>query len=389
MSRPPTRAQNSRSAAVDLWDQMLDRMRNNEWSTFDDPEYEVSNEEKARVRQSFLDAGWTEKEIDSQDEFMRMLNAEAPVTSPGVAKLAESALHQLSSAITGAVRKIDKSESEGPHFAVEPKGGPFVSTVNVMMTDESIVTMGAHFTRYCGLVSRAYIRTLNLNPYATGIDFDEKEIRSKLKGRPDLLHYWWRIFASYAFSGTHALVPFKPSSRDEIILMEQMAYAMEIFALAHEYAHHALRHGRTAVGADAARAEEFEADQYALKICEAVEEGERFRWLRGKEFPNPYLSTGAGGVLLLGSLEIFRKVKAKIYGNVTYDTHPHYSERAEGIKRRFVLQPSKYATAIDFCSSAENILNCVMSELNPIMQAYPFKKLAELNIDDWEEASFR
>ena len=47
MSRSHAKARNSRSAAVDLWDQMLDPMRNNEWSTFDDPEYE----------------GWTEKEL--------------------------------------------------------------------------------------------------------------------------------------------------------------------------------------------------------------------------------------------------------------------------------------------------------------------------------------
>jgi hypothetical protein len=243
----------------------------------------------------------------------------------GVAKLAESALHRLSSAISGAVKKIQKNEADAPHFAVEPKAGPFVSTVNVMMTDESIVTMGAHFTRYCGLIARAYIRTVNLNPFATGVDFDESEIRAQLKRRPDLLYYWWRVFSSYAFFGTHVLTPFRPSTKDEIILVSQMAFAMEIFALAHEYAHHALKHGRTAGNPEQARQEEFEADQYALKVCEAVEEAERYQWLKGAELPNPYLSTGAGGVLLLGSLEIFRKVKGTVYGNIAYDTHPHYS----------------------------------------------------------------
>ena len=36
-----------KAAAVELWTQMLDRARNNDWSAFDDPDYTPSDAEKA------------------------------------------------------------------------------------------------------------------------------------------------------------------------------------------------------------------------------------------------------------------------------------------------------------------------------------------------------
>lgn len=170
--------------------------------------------------------------------------------------------------------------------------------------------------------------------------------------------------------------------------MEQTAYAMEIFALSHEFGHHALGHGRV-LDPVGAKEEEFEADRYAAKLCEIIEERERYRWLSSINLPNPYLYTGAGGVLLLASLEIFRKVKGRVYQSLPYDTHPDFQSRSAAIKSRLVLQPYKYMTALDFCGSVENVLRCVLLELAPIMEVYPFDEVAKLNLDDWEKMAFR
>ena len=45
-------------------------------------------------------------------------------------------------------------------------------------------------------------------------------------------------------------------------------------------------------------------------------------------------------------------------------------------------------TALDFCNSAENVLSCVLSELAPIMESYPYDLMARLAPGDWEELSF-
>jgi hypothetical protein len=49
---------------------------------------------------------------------------------------------------------------------------------------------------------------------------------------------------SYAVTGTNILVPFRPATKVEVLLFEQIARAMEIFAIAHEYGHHHHAHGR-------------------------------------------------------------------------------------------------------------------------------------------------
>jgi hypothetical protein len=165
-----------------------------------------------------------------------------------------------------------------------------------------------------------------------------------------------------------------------------MAFAMELFALAHEYGHHRLLHGRAVVDETQTKEEEFEADMFALKACERVERAERYLWIAACELPNPYLSTGAGGVLLLGSLEMFRQVKNKLFENRRFDSHPSYAQRTSKIKSRSVLEPTKLASALDFIASAENILRCVQLELGPVMESFPFERLAAILPDDWEVA---
>lgn len=374
--------------AIELWSQMLERAKDNEWSTFDDPDYVHPGRDTASNRRAFSDAGWSDDEIDLKEQIAKAQSDEAPTTSPGVARFAEAALQRLSRPIESAAAQLNLENRDKVHFAVEPKAGPLLSKINVVMTEQSIITMGSFFTRYCGLVSRAYIRTMLLAPMSVGSDFNEEFLRNELRKRPDLIFYWWRIFVSFALTGTHILAPFRPSSKAEILLMEQVAFAMEIFGLAHEYGHHALNHGRAVGSMTDAHQEEFEADVYALRICKIVEADHRHSWVRGDAVPNPYLETGAGGVLLLSSLEAFRKVKDRIFVNKAYDTHPNFLDRSTKIKNTYIMQPNLYAASQDFCAAVENVLRCVMLELEPLMGILSPKSFGEHSPDDWEVKSF-
>lgn len=378
----------SKREAIDLWAQMLERAKNHEWSTFDDPSYIHPGHEPDATRQAFKNAGWKDQEIDLMQRATAARSEAAPVTSPGVARFTEAALHRLRKPIETAADKLKIDNRHKVHFAIEPKAGPLLSKINVIMTDQSIITMGSFFTRYCGLVSRAYIRTMRLAPESVGLDFNDKILKFALRKNPDLLIYWWRIFVSFSLTGTHMLTSFKPSNKTEILIMEQVAFSMEVFGLAHEYAHHALDHGRSVSDAENAHKEEFEADAFALKICEAAHSEERFLWIKGKDIQNPYLWTGAGGILLLSSLEAFRKVKDGIFGYKPYDTHPDFCDRSRKIRSAHVMTPSKHKTSLDFCLAVENVLNCVMEELEPLMDGLHSKKIRDLVPDDWEKRSF-
>jgi len=375
-------------AAKDLWSQMLDRAKDNDWSTFDDPEYQHQGFDDESVKQALLNAGWSEQHIELQKQVAAERNDAAPVTSPGVARMTEVSLSQLSQCVEKAGEMVGAHNRDKVHFVVEPKAGPFISKINVPMTDESIISMGSFFTRYCGLVSRAYVRTTFLCPHSVGVNYDEDFLRKQLRRNPDLLFYWWRIFVSFALTGTQMLTEYKPSTKEEILLMEQMAFAMEIFGLSHEYAHHTLDHGRSLESTQSAKDEEFEADAYAMKLCEVIEEDQRFKWIAGVELTNPYLSSGASAILLLGSLDIYRRVKDKMFNNKAYDTHPEFTDRSHKLRNRLVLQPDRFHSSQDFCASVENVLKCVMAELAPIMKTYPYSDLANSLPGDWEVKSF-
>jgi hypothetical protein len=83
------------------------------------------------------------------------------------------------------------------------------------------------------------------------------------------------------------------TKKHELLLFEQVARAMEIFAIVHEYGHH--HHGHGPRLEDNPKQEEFDADQFALRIGYEVERVPLI-------CPNPYLSSGAGGVVLLMAL---------------------------------------------------------------------------------------
>ena len=116
--------------------------------------------------------------------------------------------------------------------------------IGVIMTEESIVTISSFLSRFCGLIARAFARTLRLAPMVWARDdYIRSSGTALLRSSPSLVLYWFQIFWSFAMTGTHISVPFRPSTREEVLLMEQIACGMEMFAVAHEYSHHHLAHG--------------------------------------------------------------------------------------------------------------------------------------------------
>ena len=52
------------------------------------------------------------------------------------------------------------------------------------------------------------------------------------------------------------------------------------------------------------------------------------------------------------------------------------------------MQPSMYGTSRDFCDAVENVLRCVMDELEPMMGRLLPKNIRDIAPDDWEVKSF-
>ena len=351
-------------AANELWSQIFGRQAKEEYAAVENPLHDPSDD-KRKMRAAMTSAGWTEAQIDVLAAAHDARDAAAPVTSPNVNRSVEAALGRLCDDVESAMVRLGKNSHVTVARGVEPRLGPFAAKTNVILTDESIVTVGAFLFRYCGLIARAFTRTLLLNPsfWESG-DWTEQKAMALIARQPALMWYWLRIQMSFAVTGTHILTSYEPSKPEEVLLMEQVARGMEIFAIAHEYGHHDLDHGRSL--SDDPIAEEFAADQFALRIGTELE---RFPFL----IENPYLAGGAGGAILLLALENLRDVADVILGrrSTVSTTHPAPGERIARFDSVAVLEPKEFAYLKRFRLVATRIIAVVGKSLVQGAQGMP------------------
>jgi len=339
------------SAANDLWQQVFARLAANPAAAVVDPLHD-EQADRDRGHNALRAAGWSEEWIAGSDAAQAERIAAAPKTSPGINPGVEAQYAILADAIEAAMARLNYRSQERVARGVEPRVGPYAAKTNVIMTDESIVTVGAFLFRYCGLVARAFTRTLKLDPWLwEPNNYDEQRARKLIGGDPQLLLYWMRIYASFAMSGTHAFVPYRPSTPEEVMLMEQVARAMEIFAIAHEYGHHHLNHGRELEANP--RAEEFAADAFALRISYEVEK-------QPVVMENPYLLSGAGALILLSSLDTLRAVERALGArHPDPGTHPSVTERIARFESVRLLFPNEYRWLKGFRTASHRVMMVV------------------------------
>lgn len=251
---------------------------------------------------------------------------------------------------------------EKVEIAIDPVAGVSASLTNVIMTDESILSISSFLFRWCGLIARAYTRTLYADiVHWTSPDSSPKDDRELLLRNPALALYWFQIFVSFSGTGTHVLIPFRPSSPTEFHMFEQVSWAMEYFTIAHEFGHHVLSH--RSVDEDPKR-QEFQADAFAVKTCERLE-FEPFPLLS-----NPYTRTGAGASLMLLAIENLRAFE-NFDGTSINDpeTHPALHERIAKISTRNLMKPKQLEMDQEFNGTVLRIMSSVASVMREAREA--------------------
>ncbi|HWL04164.1 MAG TPA: hypothetical protein VNQ99_04395 [Xanthobacteraceae bacterium] len=339
-------------AARDLWAQIFERVAADPNATLHEPDEESEAAQRELTAKALKEAGWSEAEIARRNEAERFHGELESVNSPGVGSGLEFKLKFLSDRVRKAISKAGETSHERVEIAIDPKAGVSASLTNVIMTDQSILSVSSFLFRWCGLVARAYTRTLYADiAHWTSKRSDSAIDRERLLKHPDLVLYWFRIFVSFSGTGTHVLVPFRPSSPTEFHLFEQVAWSMEYFTVAHEFGHHVLGHRSTD---DDPMMQEFQADAFAVKVCEQFEL-EPFPLL-----PNPYTRTGAGASLMLLALEILRAFEEPVGdGTAVVDTHPSPSDRIAKISTRNLMQPKQLEMDQEFNGTVVRIMSAV------------------------------
>ena len=344
-------------AAADLWSQMFERAASHPGAAVMDRDYDP-REDVARVRAAFAAAGWSGPDVEDILRSGRERDADAPSTSPGVNRSVEAFHAPLCDDVEAEMARQGFASQAAVARGVEPITGPFASKAGVVMTGQSIITVGAFTFRFCGLIAKAFHRTIMLDPtYWQSDRFTSEGASHLLRGDLPLVRYWTRIFMSFAMSGTNATVPFEPATPVEQPLVEQVARAMEIFIVAHEYGHHDHGHGRD-LGADA-RVEEYEADQFALRICRPIGEHDRTPiW-------NPYLASGSGAVIVLKALEALRRFEHLLGAPMPpVGTHPSADERIARFDSVAAIEPGSFLVLKGFRTASLRIMEAAGAVLD-------------------------
>jgi hypothetical protein len=344
-------------AAKHLWSQIFARAAELPNATMHDPSYQSDESRESTQTKAFLEAGWSEQEIAKFIAATREYALEANLNSPGVGPGLEATLRRLSDRILLELAAMGETMFDRIEIAIDPKIGISASLINVPMTEEAILTVSSFLFRWCGLIARAYTRTLmNDVLYWTGATASKNDDMLFVLRQPDIAVYWIKIFLSFAGSGTHAFVPYRPSTRDEIHLMEQIAWSMEYFTVAHEYGHHILSH--RSVYADPIE-QEYEADAFALRVCDRLV-------MEPFNFDNPYIRTGAGPTLMLKSLETLSLIDEE-GKKQKYDTHPPTDDRIRRILNRHVVQPDQLRMDHEFNYTVLRIMKAVENLLGKFL----------------------
>ena len=339
-------------AARDLWAQIFERAAADPNATLHKADKKSEAAQRELTAKALKQAGWSEAEIARRNEAEGFDGELEYVNSPGVGPGLEFKLKFLSDRIREAISETGETSHEKVEIAIDPKAGVSASLTNVIMTDQGILSVSSFLFRWCGLVARAYTRTLYADiAHWTSKMSDPATDRERLLECPDLVLYWFRIFVSFSGTGTHVLVPFRPSSPTEFHLFEQVAWSMEYFTVAHEFGHHVLEHRSTSADP---MMQEFQADAFAAKVCEQFEL-EPFPLL-----PNPYTRTGAGASLMLLALEILRAFEEPVSdGKARVDTHPSPSDRIAKISTRNLMQPKQLEMDQEFNGTVIRIMSAV------------------------------
>jgi hypothetical protein len=243
----------------------------------------------------------------------------------------------------------------------------------VLETEASIIEVSVHFLSFSNGLAKLLARTI---PYHQ-VDDDQilvrqdiAAIRNILRNDIDLVHDWSEALASFAAVGVQPQGPSVPLNEPQNAIRHLLLRAIELFAIGHEYGHHSMRHGRVTSSEDSvtvAFQDEYSADLFGRGCSMAIGAREDEEYF--------YAVSGAGGVLILGSLELVRRVRAVLETGrdepPPRSHHPPYLERVANLEQLDArLHEDNRQRAADCRQFVVDALETVWEFVKPIVLDY-------------------
>lgn len=206
------------------------------------------------------------------------------------------------------------------------------------VTNVSIIRPTAMYFNFYNTIAKLLARSLLHS--GTTIIFNRELINMHVRSSPQLVTAWTMTVAMYAAYGCPPPFQVLPPTGQAIQTWNEMVDAHDLFAVAHEYGHHALNHDTQQTGEDRASnfRKEFDADYFGQFISQAV--------ARSLLQSNRFARFGGGAVISLCANEILMRAKSVLSnGLVSYsasDSHPSTANRVRALSRLYFYLPAEY-----------------------------------------------
>jgi hypothetical protein len=304
--------------------------------------------------------------VDEYKSRIRTAVPGAPFDDTNIQVILQGAVHEIESICHLGQIPI----RDGVVYGVSPQLGLEASQMQVVGTEASIISVTLPFIPFINLVSKTLALCLPMydDPAASVACNDPAKVAAHIRTHPILMRYWIRILRSYAVEGW---VPPRPLPQvngiPQSVVRIQLLKGMELFAIAHEYGHHVLRHGEF-TSTDATHngfRHEYEADTFAQAASAAI--GSR------SEPPNPYAMSGVGAVLVLGGLDIVHRAKSVLLDGdsrlAPSTKHPPLKDRIQNIALLDANTPPDYQEAYrDLRDCFLTILDNLWADIEPVFK---------------------
>lgn len=266
----------------------------------------------------------------------------AEATTDGMSDIDEPFGHRIFSGLVDRVRAICADGGipirGGVIVGVSPTTGLHAYQNEVMLTDVSIIDFALPFVIFCNQFAILLARTLphELTGDQVAVSFAPELVSRSIEDSPEHFQEWVRFLTKYVIEGWPLDLPRIDIDAEWLGTRLQILFAMEFFAVAHEYGHRVLMHGVTTSSDDGSDpiAMEHHADGFARMVSLVAG--------TNAEPANPLAALGGGAVQMLGALDLVRRTTHVLTPGHTQfparETHPPTAERIKhlGTFDRFV-----------------------------------------------------